>query len=157
MTELKEKYDLAASLIFKAKLLLDEVQPHLTSLSDSELTRRVRNSLEWAHSHCEVLGLHRIGEAIEDTVDSEAEFTPDWFSPPGDSVKDLLEHRKMSHVDFAIAMGKTESWVESFLQGDIELTEAIAQDLSKLLGSTKQFWLNRETTYRKDKKRITGN
>lgn len=86
----------------------------------------------------------------------ERPFTPDWFSPPGDTIRDILDERGCSIETFAAEMRKPLLWCSGLLEGREELTESVAQKLSKVIGSTPEFWLRREATYRADKERLTG-
>ena len=63
----KDKLDKAATLIWQAKLLLDEVQSHLGS-HDAIIVKRTVTDLVWANENCTVMGLHQIGEALDDTM-----------------------------------------------------------------------------------------
>ena len=83
-------------------------------------------------------------------------FNPDWYSPPGDTIQDVLEERKLSLSDFAQQMNISLLESGNLLSGKMVINKEIAKKLSIVLGSTPQFWLNRELGYRKDKARIEG-
>ncbi len=82
-------------------------------------------------------------------------FTPNWTSPPGDTIRDLLDQQGLSLAFFTRAMGYDDTrQVDALLSGATELTGEIAERLSALLGSTTQFWLTRESQYRADLVRL---
>jgi len=76
------------------------------------------------------------------------EFAPDWFSPPGDTIADLLEEKGWQCADVATRAGFTPEFVEALIQGRAPLTAETAQRLSAILGGTVEFWLAREGKYR---------
>ncbi|MCP4702192.1 MAG: helix-turn-helix domain-containing protein [Gammaproteobacteria bacterium] len=75
-------------------------------------------------------------------------FNPDWVSPPGDTVSDLLEERNWSQTEFARRAGYTEKHVSLLIRGKLSITEDTAIKLERTLGSTARFWLAREAQYR---------
>jgi plasmid maintenance system antidote protein VapI len=81
-------------------------------------------------------------------------FCPDYYVPTGATVESVLEERGISRKIFAKTLGQSESFVNRLICGNEIVTPVIAEQLASTLGSTKDFWLRREKTYRKDKKRI---
>lgn len=81
-------------------------------------------------------------------------FQPNWASPPGDTIMDILLERDISKNCFADRIGLDIELAEALLNGSHEITEYIASKLSSLLGVDKYFWLNREQQYREDLARI---
>jgi len=75
-------------------------------------------------------------------------FTPDWVSPPGDTIIDLLEERNQTQVQLSKCLGYTTKQVSQLINGQAPLTEETALKLERFLGSTARFWLNREAQYR---------
>ena len=75
-------------------------------------------------------------------------FTPDWISPPGDTIADLLEERDWTQAQFAERLGYTTKHVSQLVNGKAPITEETAIKLERVLGSTTGFWLNREAQYR---------
>lgn len=71
-----------------------------------------------------------------------------WISPPGDTMSDLLEERGWSRVDFAKRLGVTPKHVNELLKGRAPIHAEQALLLSRVLGSTPEFWLQREANYR---------
>jgi HTH-type transcriptional regulator / antitoxin HigA len=75
-------------------------------------------------------------------------FTPDWISPPGDTIADLIEEREWTQVDLAKRLGFTKKHVSQLINGKAPITEETALKLESVLGSTVGFWLSREAQYR---------
>lgn len=75
-------------------------------------------------------------------------FSPDWVSPPGDTIADLLDERSWTQAEFAIRLGTSRKFVNQLLSGEASINEATAVRLERVLGSTTRFWLNREADYR---------
>lgn len=76
------------------------------------------------------------------------QFNPDWVIPPGATIADLLEERGWSQTEFASRIGYTKKHVNLLIQGKASLSEEAAIKLERVLGSTVNFWLNREALYR---------
>lgn len=79
------------------------------------------------------------------------DFDPDWCSPPGETIEEIMRDREMSLDDFAQKMGQEPLWCASLLCGSERITPEIAQKLSEIVGSTPDFWIRREAHYREDK------
>lgn len=75
-------------------------------------------------------------------------FDPDWVSPPGDTIADLLDERRWTQTEFADRLGTSRNFVNQLISGEAPIDEATALKLEQLLGSTGRFWLNRESAYR---------
>jgi len=75
-------------------------------------------------------------------------FQPNWASKPGNTILDILRERKISTETFVQQMGQPADCVHQLIYGNSPITEATANQLSKVLGASEQFWLNREKIYR---------
>lgn len=75
-------------------------------------------------------------------------FAPDWISPPGDTIADLIEERGWSQVDLAKRLGFTTKHVSLLINGKAPITEETALKLESVLGGSASFWLSREAQYR---------
>ena len=81
-------------------------------------------------------------------ADTLQTFTPDWISPPGETIADLIEEREWSQVDLAKRLGFTTKHVSLLINGKAPITEETALKLESVLGSSTSFWLSREAQYR---------
>jgi HTH-type transcriptional regulator/antitoxin HigA len=75
-------------------------------------------------------------------------FTPDWVSPPGETIADLIEEREWSQTDLAKRLGYTTKHISLLINGKAAITEETALKLESVLGSSASFWLSREAQYR---------
>ena len=84
-------------------------------------------------------------------------FMPDWASPPGATVVDILARRRLPKAEFAQRLGYTLSETNKLLQGAAPLTIDVAEKLEVILGPQAAFWTNREMQYRDDLARLAAN
>lgn len=84
-------------------------------------------------------------------------FWPSWVSPPGDTIGDILNERKMSIRDFAVLADLDITEATNLLSGKTVITSSIEKKLSSVLGSTPSFWNAREKNFREDIKRLFEN
>jgi HTH-type transcriptional regulator / antitoxin HigA len=75
-------------------------------------------------------------------------FTPDWISPPGETIADLIEEREWTQLDLAKRLGSSKKHVNQLISGKAPITEETAIKLESVLGSSASFWLSREAQYR---------
>ncbi len=75
-------------------------------------------------------------------------FKPDWVSPPGDTILDLLEEKSWTQAEFAERCGFTKKHVNQLCSGEASISEEAALRLEKVLGGSAGFWLARESQYR---------
>jgi plasmid maintenance system antidote protein VapI len=77
------------------------------------------------------------------------EFQPNWCTPPGGTIQDVLSARGMTHAEFAYRMAIKLEDVQKLVDGDIEINLDIAQRLCSVLGRYDvKFWLNHERLFR---------
>lgn len=69
-------------------------------------------------------------------------------SAPGETIADVLAERGWTAAQFAERMGYTPKHVNELLHGRASITADTAIRLESVLGSTAQFWLNREVQFR---------
>jgi HTH-type transcriptional regulator/antitoxin HigA len=79
---------------------------------------------------------------------ADAPFAPDWVSPPGDTILDLLEERDWTQQQLADRLGYTPKHVNQLIKAKVPLTEDAAIRLQNVLGASVGFWLTREAQYR---------
>ena len=81
-------------------------------------------------------------------TDQEQTFSPDWASPPGDTIVDFMEEKDWTKAELARRLGFSTKHLNQLIKGDISITHETALRLERVLGSTTNFWLNREAKYR---------
>jgi len=74
-------------------------------------------------------------------------FNPNWRTPPGGTIKDILDERNISLDEFSYMMNIID--IDKLISGEMFITPKIAKQLSEALGSSVEFWLKREENYRK--------
>lgn len=75
-------------------------------------------------------------------------FRPNWASSPGATIADFIADKRLSVGDLARSLGIEDDDASRLLDGDAEITEEVANKLSKAIGSTSRFWMEREARYR---------
>lgn len=83
-------------------------------------------------------------------------FEPNWMSPPGATVLDLLLERKVAVKELALSARRDVHSLSRLIFGLEPLTVEWAECLSSFLGASKEFWLRRERMYRDDLRRLCG-
>ena len=68
--------------------------------------------------------------------------------PPGDLIKEELEARGWTQVQFAAILGRPFQVVNGILNGKREITPETALQLSAALGSSAEVWARMEAEYR---------
>jgi len=81
-------------------------------------------------------------------------FSPDWVSPPGDTILDLLEECDWTQEDFAKRMGYSTKHISLLINGKASITQDTALKLERVIGGTAGFWMNREIQYRENLHRL---
>ena len=81
-------------------------------------------------------------------TETTLQFSPDWVSPPGDTIADLMEERDWTQVQLSKRLGYTKKQVSQLINGKAPITNETALKLKNVLGGTEKFWLNREADYR---------
>jgi HTH-type transcriptional regulator/antitoxin HigA len=87
-------------------------------------------------------------------TNQNASFSPDWVSPPGETIVDLIEEKDWTQEELAERLGYTTKHLSQLINGKVSLTQDAAMRLERVLGSTANFWLNREAKYREHLARI---
>lgn len=73
---------------------------------------------------------------------------PDVADHPGEFLRDDLAALAMTPAELARRIGQTEAAINDILAGRAMISEQIAQDLERELGTPAQSWLNLCTIYR---------
>ena len=74
---------------------------------------------------------------------------PDFVSPPGETIAEILKEREIPRRVFANRMGMTKKTINQLIKGKVEITIRIAYKMGLILGvPTARFWIDRERLYR---------
>lgn len=87
-------------------------------------------------------------------MSNSADFAPNWASPPGETIAEVLSSRGWTGAELASRMGKSTDVVEDLLSGTSPITIGIARELNRLIGASVSFWMTRDLQYRKDLERL---
>jgi HTH-type transcriptional regulator/antitoxin HigA len=77
-------------------------------------------------------------------------FTPRWASPPGDTIRDVLDARGISVAQFAEWLGISIPTAESLINGDVPISVDMARRMETSIGGSIAFWVSRDGQYRDD-------
>src|SRR5579871_1182749 len=75
-------------------------------------------------------------------------YAPDYAVPPGATLKEILESKKMPQAEFAVRMGMTEKTISQIINGAAPISYETALKLEMVLGVSANFWSAREAQYR---------
>ena len=75
-------------------------------------------------------------------------YVPTEVSPPGETLRELLEEREISQADLAARMGRPKKTISEIVNGKAAITPDTALELELVLGVPAEFWNNRERSYR---------
>lgn len=75
-------------------------------------------------------------------------YSPREVSPPGATLRDLMEERELKQRELAHRLGRPVQAVNEILAGKKEIAEDTALELERVLEVPAQFWLAREAQYR---------
>lgn len=92
-----------------------------------------------------------------ETTEQETGFTPDWTSPPFDTVIDILKERGLSQDDARELLGMSADYWGVLVTGEAPISTSMALKLSNVFGSTHYFWMKREYQYRKALAKLEDN
>ena len=81
------------------------------------------------------------------------DFHPEWVSPPGDTIADLLDERGWTQAELAERTGYSTKFVNQLIRGKVSLTGDAALRLETVFGAPARFWMDREAQYREDLER----
>jgi len=78
----------------------------------------------------------------------ENRYAPDFVSPPGETLAEILEERNMSQSELAQRMGRPKKTINEIIKGKAEITIDTALQIELVLGTPASFWIERERLYR---------
>jgi HTH-type transcriptional regulator / antitoxin HigA len=81
-------------------------------------------------------------------AETSQQFTPDWISATGETISDLIEEQQWTHADLAERLSYSSEQLTQLLSGQMPIAQETALKLENTLGSSSNFWLNREAQYR---------
>jgi HTH-type transcriptional regulator / antitoxin HigA len=87
------------------------------------------------------------------TTTTTQPFLPDWASPPGDTLGDLLEEHSMTQTELAERLGTSLKHVNRVVKGAASISGEFALGLEKVFGASAGFWMAREAQYQSDRAR----
>ena len=76
-------------------------------------------------------------------------YQPDYAVSPGETLRELLDDKRMSHADLAPRTGLAKKTISQIMTGDGPITLDTADKLELTLGVPSRFWNSRELAYRK--------
>jgi HTH-type transcriptional regulator/antitoxin HigA len=82
------------------------------------------------------------------------DFTPDWVSPPGETIVDIICERSLYLHELALNLRLSREELARLLSGALSITPILAYRLSEHVGSTQEFWIQREVDYQKGLARL---
>lgn len=85
-----------------------------------------------------------------------AEFQPDWASPPGETIAEILDLRGWALPDFAARIGTSLARAREIVSGGGAIDGPLARRLESVLGPSTTFWMQREQDYRESLDRQAG-
>ncbi|MFL0177038.1 MULTISPECIES: ImmA/IrrE family metallo-endopeptidase [Mycobacteriaceae] len=80
---------------------------------------------------------------------------PDYAVPPGDTLAEWLEERRMKQAEFASRINISEKALSQIISGSAPLTRATAAKLELVTGIAARTWNNLEALYQDDRARIS--
>jgi plasmid maintenance system antidote protein VapI len=92
----------------------------------------------------------------DDGSHDDQPFVPNWASPPGETLRDLMEERGWDAGWVAWHLVIPTNELPRLFDGSRAIDDAMAARLAGLTGSPATFWLKREKQYRDDLARITS-
>ncbi len=75
------------------------------------------------------------------------EYTPDYVSCPGTTLKEILTHRGMMQAELAERTGRTPKLINEIIKGKAPITPETAIQLERALTIPASFWNNRQRQY----------
>jgi len=83
-----------------------------------------------------------------------SDFQPNWISPPGDTISDILKEKHIAVSELDKNLKCSADYVSGLLNGHAEITKDTAKKLESALGGSAEFWMKREQIYRQELPRI---
>jgi HTH-type transcriptional regulator / antitoxin HigA len=87
-------------------------------------------------------------------MSKELPFRPDWSSPPGETILDILRERGLALHEFARLMAYPADNVRGLIDGSSPITIGVARQLERVVGASVEFWMSRDFQFREDVSRL---
>lgn len=81
----------------------------------------------------------------------------DFIIHPGETLAEVLKDRKMSQKELAIKTEMTEKYISAVISGFENISSSFANKLEYALGIEKEFWMNLQANYEREKKDVREN
>ena len=75
-------------------------------------------------------------------------YAPDYVSPPGETLSEVLDMVGMSQAELADRTGRAKKTINEIVKGKAPITPKIALAFENVLGISASFWNNRESQFR---------
>ncbi len=89
-------------------------------------------------------------------IEDQDNFSPDWQSPPGDTIADLMRERGWTSAQLAARLDLSVKNLNLLIDGEMTITNDLAFKLATVLGSSALFWLRREAAYRQQSAQLNS-
>ena len=74
-------------------------------------------------------------------------FVSKWVSPPGDTIKDLLDEKGWNEDILAYKLKCSSLYVHQLIKGNASISKLLACQLEEIIGGNMDFWLCRDAEY----------
>ncbi len=82
------------------------------------------------------------------TEPGQTAYAPEEISPPGETLRDLLEEKGITQAELATRMGRPRKTIHEIIAGKAAITHETALQLGLVTGVAAGFWNARERRYR---------
>jgi len=92
-----------------------------------------------------------------ETEQNKIGLSGDFIIHPGETLAEVLEDREMSQKELAIKTGMTEKYISTVISGQQNISSSFAKKLEYALGIEKDFWINLQANYEREKNYVREN
>lgn len=83
--------------------------------------------------------------------------TFEWLIHPGEIISDVLDERNITQKELAQRAGISETSLSDVIHGKRDISKELAIGLECALGVPRSFWLNLQSNYDAEKKKLQKN
>lgn len=80
-------------------------------------------------------------------IEQRNEYEPDYVSPPGESLVEILKSKSMAQSELAKRAGRTSKLINEIIKGKAVITPETAIQFERVLAIPASFWNNRQRRY----------